>query len=439
MAPLNPLGQPFGAPSQIFNIPAPIGTENVNRGIGDVASAIAAVFAASQQKKGGTQQFQQSLGALLGGGGGAVAPSIPQMSTLGGGPQQAAQNPNAALFSQLGQITDPATRQRVLQSLTTQQLISPEQREQASATLDLTRAQAGKARQPLQVTQTQLIGRIGEKIANGTATPAEENVFNRLTEKAGTVVNVNNIESLTPNVRTQIEALKDAQSMLNDFVSDPENENVLKNSDVNVITNTKGQLQLEVKPKGAPTATQLKEISDLVGLKNSMGTIDALFDPSFVGVIEGAGSVRGVSEATGVDVVKSIKQGRKVELTGKQVQFNRIVNDLSDRLLRARSGAQINEQEFKRLTKIVPTLGLSEVAFKARQKDFERELNNIIATKEATIQQAGQRPIRLLQQPQGPTRAEAGKIASPKTQAEFDAIPQGTIFIDEDGLRKRKL
>ncbi len=33
---------------------------------------------------------------------------------------------------------------------------------------------------------------------------------------------------------------------------------------------------------------------------------------------------------------------------------------------------------------------------------------------------------------------QAGEIITPTTQAEFDAIPSGTIFIDDDGKKKRK-
>lgn len=310
-----------------------------------------------------------------------------------------------------------------------QQFLLNRQQQQARAGLQATKG--------ITPSQTNLIGTIGRKIADGTATEGEMNVFNRLTEKAGTEITINNIEQLSPNIQTQITALKESQNLINEFTADPANADILKNSNVNVITNTKGQLQLEVKPKGAPAAIQIKELTDLVGLRNSMRTIDTMFDESFVGLVEGNPLLRGIGETTGIDVIESVKQGRHVLLTSKQIQFSRIVNDLSDRLLRARSGAQINEQEFKRLEKIVPTLGLSEVAFKARAKDFARELDNIIAIKEKGIEQAGQRPLRLQANIITPTLRQQA-ITTPKTQAEFDAIPSGTEFIDTDGRRVRK-
>lgn len=285
------------------------------------------------------------------------------------------------------------------------------QQAQGAATLDLTQAQAEAARRVPPVrgvsqgpgqqvvnpvtgevitpplpslqspSQTRLIGSIGEKIAAGTATKAETNVFNRLTETAGTEITINNIEDITKSLPNQISLLKSGQQLLNDFSADPENAEVLRNSDVNVVTNSKGQLQLEVKPKGPPAAAQIKELADIEGLLNSIGTIEALFDPSFVGIVEGSGALAKVSEATGLGT------------STREVQFRRVTADLADRLLRARSGAQINEQEFKRLQNILPVPGLSEVAFLARLADFKREMSQVLATKQEAIRQAGQRPL----------------------------------------------
>lgn len=54
------------------------------------------------------------------------------------------------------------------------------------------------------------------------------------------------------------------------------------------------------------------------------------------------------------------------------------VNDLGDMLLRARSGAQINEQEYARLRKLVPTPDLPPKVFKERLTRFEAQLNQIL-------------------------------------------------------------
>lgn len=53
MAPLNPLGQPFGAPSRLFNIPAPVGIEQAGRfpGLQQGANSIAAAIIQKDQQR----------------------------------------------------------------------------------------------------------------------------------------------------------------------------------------------------------------------------------------------------------------------------------------------------------------------------------------------------------------------------------------------------
>jgi hypothetical protein len=188
-------------------------------------------------------------------------------------------------------------------------------------------------------------------------------------------------EQMTQALPNQLSSLTAGQLMIEEFRADPKNANVLKDSDINVVTNTKGELQLEVQPKAAPSAGQQKEMSDLLALKNSLETIDALYDPSYVGLIAGNPALARAKETTGIGVDTA------------EVQFRRIVNDISDRLLRARSGAQINEQEYARLLKIVPEPTLSPTAFEARLKSFKSDLENVISAKEDIVKKSGQRPI----------------------------------------------
>lgn len=56
----------------------------------------------------------------------------------------------------------------------------------------------------------------------------------------------------------------------------------------------------------------------------------------------------------------------------------RIVSDLSDMLLRARSGAQINEQEYSRLRKIIPNPNTPLKRFQSDLNGFTKELNVVL-------------------------------------------------------------
>lgn len=382
MAKLAPLGQPFGRASQIINSP-PLPSNPLAQGLGGIGGFLIKRHLQKQQEAKQQADFarisqvlnpqpQFAPGQL-----GAVGEAF----LSGQAPQGGFQSFTPPIdLSQLAGLQTQAGQQFATQLLGQQfQQNTPQARLQQ----DLTRSQISKNLAAPSTTQSALIGRLGEKIAAGKATKGELGVFNRLTEKAGTEVNINNIESLGPNIQTQVKALKNSQSIINDFTNDPANAEILKNSDVNVVTNTKGQLQLEVKPKGAPAATQVKELSDLIGLQNSVSTIESLFDPKFTGAIQGNPLLATVAETTGVGT------------STNEIQFRRVVSDLSDRLLRARSGAQINEQEFKRLQKILPELGKSDKAFKARLADFKRELQDVIGTKQKAIKQTGKRPLSL--------------------------------------------
>jgi hypothetical protein len=63
-----------------------------------------------------------------------------------------------------------------------------------------------------------------------------------------------------------------------------------------------------------------------------------------------------------------------------QVQFYAYVNDMKDALLRARSGAQINEQEYKRLVKFLPTSELPPENFMARMQRFKQQVEMMMAS-----------------------------------------------------------
>jgi hypothetical protein len=102
MAQLAPLGQPFGAASQIINAP-PLPPDPLARGIGSLAgSFIGQKIQQSQADK----QFQESLAGLTGGSPGA---------TFGEGPVP----PGQRLFDQFSGVTDAETRQVILSGLAT--------------------------------------------------------------------------------------------------------------------------------------------------------------------------------------------------------------------------------------------------------------------------------------------------------------------------------
>jgi hypothetical protein len=72
-----------------------------------------------------------------------------------------------------------------------------------------------------------------------------------------------------------------------------------------------------------------------------------------------------------------------------QVKFYSYVRDMKDALLRARSGAQINEQEYKRLVNFLPDENLPPLSFSARLNRFEEQLNIVLSQKKSALREGG--------------------------------------------------
>ncbi len=75
--------------------------------------------------------------------------------------------------------------------------------------------------------------------------------------------------------------------------------------------------------------------------------------------------------------------------TPDQVKFYAYVKDMQDALLRARSGAQINEQEYKRLVNFLPDPNLPPTTFKAKLERFQEATEIVMEEKLAAFEQAG--------------------------------------------------
>lgn len=125
-----------------------------------------------------------------------------------------------------------------------------------------------------------------------------------------------------------------------------------------------GVAAAEVEKSAKPlTGEAAKSVAQLDTLLEMTDDVETLFDPKFVGRI--TGSIGGAArEFTG-------------EIADQEVEFRRVTRDIKDMLLRARSGAQINEQEFKRLSDLTPSPSQPEKVFKARLRGFRRAVQQL--------------------------------------------------------------
>lgn len=133
-------------------------------------------------------------------------------------------------------------------------------------------------------------------------------------------------------------------------------------------------------PKAAPSGER-ESIAKLMQFENQLDRITANWEKGFTGPVEGR--VGWVREVTG------LKIGYTDEKAFKQTVFRQIVKDISDTLLRLRSGAQINEQEYRRLTKLVPTINLPDRSFRARLASLKIAISNTIGIRRELLKESG--------------------------------------------------
>lgn len=120
-----------------------------------------------------------------------------------------------------------------------------------------------------------------------------------------------------------------------------------------------------------PSSTEREKTASLEVIDNQLGRIEKAYSSKYVGIVSGPiGAVTQLSNP-------------------KEAAFRQLILDVKDSLLRARSGAQINEQEYARLAKLVPDFGDSEAQFKGKMESFKTSIKNIISERKEAQRQGG--------------------------------------------------
>ena len=132
--------------------------------------------------------------------------------------------------------------------------------------------------------------------------------------------------------------------------------------------------------KPAP-ASERENLNKLFEFQGELTRIDENWEPMFTGPLQGrAGAIR--------DTV-GVKIGRTDEKATKEATFRQVTKNISDTLLRLRSGAQINEQEYQRLLKLVPHANLPDHVFRARLKSLSTAIDNSIKIRQGSLKESG--------------------------------------------------
>ncbi len=136
------------------------------------------------------------------------------------------------------------------------------------------------------------------------------------------------------------------------------------------VAKVEGEGGVEPRPVN-PSATERERIAALNVLKGQLERVEKDYKPEYVGLVSG-------------------QVGRITQFTDKkEAAFRQVILDIKDSLLRARSGAQINEQEYARLAKLVPDFTDSEPQFAGKMESFKTSLGSMITERQESMRRGG--------------------------------------------------
>jgi hypothetical protein len=121
--------------------------------------------------------------------------------------------------------------------------------------------------------------------------------------------------------------------------------------------------------KPADASTQ-KDISQLYGVLRQVDNIRGNFDKEYLGPVKGTDTAFETRRRIGSYIGSPVGE--------KEVTFRQSLKDISDQLLRARSGAAINEAEYERMIGILPKATDEPKVFEAGVKRFEDEMKALL-------------------------------------------------------------
>lgn len=119
--------------------------------------------------------------------------------------------------------------------------------------------------------------------------------------------------------------------------------------------------------EGRPVeASTQQALAALSSLRESISILDKNLDTEFLGPIKGT--------AKAFEARRAVGSYLNAPVGKKETTFRQTLANISDQLLRARSGAQINEQEYTRLSGLLPKATDEPQVFKAGVERFKKEM-----------------------------------------------------------------
>lgn len=162
-----------------------------------------------------------------------------------------------------------------------------------------------------------------------------------------------------------------------------------KQNQRNIAAGQKAAVIQEQKPIGEAAGAAL---AGLDVMTTNLNNVDKLYKQSKLDKLQFTGPIRGRLGTIGEKYTGNISP--------EEVEFRTTLADLQDSLLRARSGAQINEQEYKRLKRFLPDYIDPSNVFETKLKRFNEETKAIkqsrlkfAVTPKGQLKQSVQQPV----------------------------------------------
>jgi hypothetical protein len=151
--------------------------------------------------------------------------------------------------------------------------------------------------------------------------------------------------------------------------------------------------------KAAPEvpSTAIEKGVSLNTLIRDVDSLESLYDPAYVGAVDSK--------------LGWLKEKTDIGASPEESTFRSLSNSIANTLMQLRSGAQINEHEFKRLMAEVPDISMGETSFTARLDRFKKQLSKIQADRKRQYEAAG---YRGQQQEAQPSEQPAAKGMPPE-------------------------
>lgn len=161
-----------------------------------------------------------------------------------------------------------------------------------------------------------------------------------------------------------------------------------------VYTNEYGQPTNVEVPPSPPSEQERKDIKQEMTILKMTNDVQKLFKNDYVGPV--AGRYGQLAE-------------KFTDLPEEQVKFYATIRDINDFVLRVRSGAQINEQEYKRLTSFLMDANLPPDNFKARLERFSQNIDWILGLERKMAETSNKTSQAEITPPASGTKGTSGK------------------------------